>query len=292
MESHNFSPDANRFRRQPPLKKFLPATSRFSNPAADFWKKAYEKLLHDKQVEATKPLTIINFLYNQREKTFEENNLELQNAKQILRSELSRKQVIIEENDANDHDDDINHGNNICVFCGIILKDKSDIQNHFEKFGQDKHHKIQITRHKFIQVNFQDTGVDEILDWKTFEKRNEYKVETILGSLKDVISINPNFIEVIEAYAKVCVEDQMKSSDEVLITLLGELEGNGWDDSKSFMETLPLRLPATGSKNNEFMSNWLSQNSFVFHDLNENQEHINLLAKIIRKLLLHVHETI
>ena len=183
-------------------------------------------------------------------------------------------------------------GNNICVFCGIILKDKSDIRNHFENFGRDTDHKIQITRHKFIQVKFQDTGVDEILDWKTFEKRNEYKVETILGSLKDVISINPNFIEVIEAYAKVCVEDQIKSSDDVLITLLGELEGNGWDDSKSFMETLPLRLPATGSKNNEFMSNWLSQNSFVFHDLNENQEHINLLAKIIRKLLLHVHETI
>ena len=99
MESNNFSPDANRFRRQPPLKKFLPATSRFSNPAADFWKKAYLKLLHDKQTEAKKHLTTINFLYNQREKTFEENNLELQDGKQILRSELSRKQVIIEEKD-------------------------------------------------------------------------------------------------------------------------------------------------------------------------------------------------
>ena len=153
------------------------------------------------------------------------------------------------------------------------------------------------------KVVHQDSGVgDEILDSKNFldERNKEYKdvmgslkdvirrnkeFKDVLASLKDVISINPNFQEVIEAYVKVCVEDQIKSSKEILITLLAELEGNGWDDSKSFMETLPLRLQpaeADSTNNLNFMSDWLSQTSFVCDD---NEEHINLWAKIIRNLV-------
>ena len=176
-----------------------------------------------------------------------------------------------------------------CFFCGIILKNKSVLQNHKKKVHkrQNLMSPLMSQEPKCIQeVMVQDTGMDEIFDLKkTFEKRNE--VETVLNSLKDVILINPNFQEVIEAYAKVCVEDQIKSSEEILITLLGELEGNGWDDSKSFMETLPLRLRPEAEGSN-FMSYWLSENSFVFSDdlKNENKaEHINLWAKIIRKLV-------
>ena len=104
----------------------------------------------------------------------------------------------------------------------------------------------------------------EVSQITMLSNRDLPKFCSIRESLNVAYRISSGFTDLIDAYAKVCIHQDIKPSHDDIIELIGEIEGSGYMNFEEFKSALKM-LPTNPTY--KAIQNWLDQNDLMFSEL-------------------------
>ena len=104
----------------------------------------------------------------------------------------------------------------------------------------------------------------EVSQITMLSNRDLPKFCSIRESLNVAYRISSGFTDLIDAYAKVCIHQDIKPSHDDIIELIGEIEGSGYMNFEEFKSALKM-LP--NNPTYKTIQNWLDQNDLMFSEL-------------------------